>query len=485
MSLTHLTDFPDKLSPMLVKELRQGMRARSFTMMFLTFQAMLAVILLSANVFSATDSAGSFASGVIFTVFTLTALIIQPMRGANALSVEITGNTIEMMVLTRLSAWRIVFGKWIAIVSQTALIVITIIPYLILRYFFGGMILLGEMVFLTLIFLTSMALTAVMVGLSGNTTKIFRVLPIIGIFSLMQAGPLFLFRGGFSNFMDYCTLSNWDSRFAVLSYICFIGYLGWCALSFGTSVIAPVAENHSTIRRLIALGLTCIVAVLGAFDWVDYRILPLIFGIILAPAVITALTEPSIMLPPIYKPFLKRGLPGKVASVVLLPGWPSGVFYSSLLLAISLGGMGLAAALKSYPTFDEEPLIICLAVIGAVLLPALLAANFSKFENKRFTNFIVFLLLLVLFSVVPAIFTNINNHEKYLWLFVWNPLVFIPMMQHSAFMKDQLLTAILIVDFIILILLWLTAFIAFRGYREVFEEAEKGLAEGNTPAPEP
>ena len=479
MSLTHLSDFPDKLSPMLVKELRQGMRARGFTMLFLSFQVMLAVILLSASAVSAGDSAGTFASGVIFTIFTITALIIQPMRGANALSVEITGNTIEMMVLTRLSAWRIVFGKWIAIVSQTALIAITIIPYLILRYFFGGMILLGEMVFLTLIFLTSMALTAVMVGLSGNTTKIFRVLPVIGIFSLMQVGPMFLFRGGFSNFMDYCTLSNWDARFAVLSYVCFISYLGWCALSFGTSVIAPVAENHSTIRRLIALGLTGIVAVLGALDWVDHQVLPLIFSIILAPAVITALTEPSTMLPPIYKPFLKRGLLGKMAGVILLPGWPSGIFYSTVLLAISLGTMAFAAFVKPYPTYDEEALIVCMAVIGAVLLPALLAANFSKSEDKRMTNFIVFLLLLVLFSVVPAIFTNINNHEKYLWLFIWNPLIFIPMMQESAFMKSHLLTAILIVDSIILILLWVSAFIAFRGYREVFAEAERGLTKEN------
>jgi ABC-type polysaccharide/polyol phosphate export permease len=125
---------------------------------------------------------------------------------------------------------------------------------------------------------------------------------------------------------------------------------------------------------------------------------------------------------------------------------------------------------------------MCLAVIGAVLLPALLAANFSKSEDKRMTNFIVFLLLLVLFSVVPAIFTNINNHEKYLWLFIWNPLIFIPMMQESAFMKNQLLTAILIVDSVILILLWVTAFIAFRGYREVFAEAERGLVKENTPA---
>ncbi|HEX7262242.1 MAG TPA: hypothetical protein VF258_10545, partial [Luteolibacter sp.] len=154
--LTHLTDFSDKLSPMLVKELRQGMRARGFTMLFITFQGLLAFILLTASAVSESDSAGSFASGVIFTLFAGAALLVQPMRGMNALSVEIIGNTIEMMVLTRLSAWRIVFGKWIAIVSQTALILITIIPYLILRYFFGGMVLMGELVFLSLIFLTSM-----------------------------------------------------------------------------------------------------------------------------------------------------------------------------------------------------------------------------------------------------------------------------------------------------------------------------------------
>jgi hypothetical protein len=58
MSLTHLTDFSDKLSPMLVKELRQGLRARSFTMLFLIFQLLLGFILLTASAASSMDSAG-------------------------------------------------------------------------------------------------------------------------------------------------------------------------------------------------------------------------------------------------------------------------------------------------------------------------------------------------------------------------------------------------------------------------------------------
>jgi ABC-type transport system involved in multi-copper enzyme maturation permease subunit len=478
--ITHLTDFPDKLSPMLVKELRQGLRARSFTMLFLIFQILLGFILLSSSAASSMDSAGSFASGVIFTMFGIAALFIQPMRGVTALSSEITGNTIEMMALTRLSASRIVLGKWIAIVSQTALILITIIPYLILRYFFGGMILLGELVFLSLIFLTSMALTAVMVGMSGTNAKLARILPVIGFIFMLQIIPAVLFRGGFNNFMSFCTLSDWESRVGILSYLCFITYLGWCALSHGISIIAPAAENHSTLRRLIALGLTCVAVAVGFHPLVDAHVPLLIFGIILAPAVITALTEPSNLLPPIYTPFLKRGLPGRLAAAFLLPGWPAGVFYSILLLAVSTAGFLATARPAISPSEMTEIAIYTLAIVGGILLPALLAANFSKQESKRFTNFLVFLLASVILTIIPAIFANINNHENYLWLFIWNPPIFITMADESSFDKNQLLTAVMIVDFIILALLLATAAIAFRGYREIIKEAESGLA---VPAP--
>ncbi len=483
MSLTHLTDFPDKLSPMLVKELRQGLRARSFTMLFLIFQLLLGFILLSAGAASSSEGAGSFASGVIFTMFSIAVLFIQPMRGVTALSAEITGNTIEMMVLTRLSASRIVFGKWIAIVSQSALILITIIPYLILRYFFGGMILIGEMVFLTLIFLTSMALTAVMVGFSGTNAKLARVLPILGFVFLLQAIPAFLFRGGFNNFMSYCALTDWESRVGILSYVGFITYLGWCALSHGISVIAPAAENHSTIRRWIALGLTCIAVAVGFHHSVDPRVMPVILGIILAPAVITALTEPSILLPPICKPFLKRGVAGRVASLFLFPGWPAGIFYTTLLLAISGAGILLAIRSKSGSSYEIELTIVCLSLTGGVLLPALLAANFSKQESKRFTNFVIFLLTLIILTIIPAIFANMNHHENYLWLFIWNPLIFLTMVDESGFVKSQLLTAAMIVDFIILALLLLTAGIAFRGYRHILQEAEAELVNATAPGP--
>ncbi len=483
--ITHLTDFPDKLSPMLVKELRQGMRARSFTLLFLVFQGLLAFILLTAGSAASSDDAGSFASGVIFTLFAAAALFIQPMRGVSALSSEISSNTIEMMVLTRLSAWRIVFGKWIAIVSQTALILVTIIPYLILRYFFGGMNLAGEMVFLGLLFLTSMALTAIMVGLSGNSTKLVRLLPILGFIVMVSAVPDAMSRGGFKSFVNYCTMSDSESRLVIAAYVVFIVYIGWCALSYGTSVIAPAAENHSTLRRLIALGLVCVTLVIGLHDGVNPNLLVLVFGIILVPAVVTALTETSVLLPPVYKPFLRRGLTGRAAGMVLLPGWPAGVFYTTLLLAISIVGIGIAGSTNSTFNPVEQTMVAIsgLGCLGGILLAALLAAVFSRQESKRLTNFMVFLLASILLAVIPMILASINNHEKSLWFFIWNPPVSLFMTNSSSFIKSEVLAAVVIVDAIILAMLLVTAGSAFRGYRKGIEEAEAELANSAVPVP--
>jgi len=475
MPVTFLTDFSDKLSPMLVKELRQGMRARSFTMLFLGFQILMAFILLTTGASFDSDNAGAASSGIIFTLFSIAVLGIQPMRGASALSSEITANTIEMMVLTRLSAWRIVFGKWIAIVGQSALILTTIIPYLILRYFFGGMNLLGEMVFLVLIFLTSMALTAVMVGLSATSTKLARALPVVGFILLMNVVPDYLFRRGLGSGMAFFALSDWNSRIVVFSYVVFIAYLGWCSLSNGTSAIAPAAENHSTIRRLVALVLAVIVCVAGHHPYLEPELVMAFLAFILAPAFITALTEPAIILPPVCQPFLKRGLPGKLAAAFLLPGWPTGVFFTLLLAVISVGGI-VGAALPSPPSdFDPELMVAYLGCFGSLLLPALLAAHYSKQEKKRFTNFMLFLVASLVLMVCLMMVAGINDSEEILWLFIWNPPVLLAMLSFSRFDDHDLALAAGAVDLVLMALLLGKALLGYRDYLRVFRESEIGM----------
>jgi hypothetical protein len=369
--VTHLSDFPDRLSPMLVKELRQGLRAKTFIVLFLALQIFLGVMLLSASASSTSDHVGSVISGIIFIFFAVAVLIVQPLRGTGALSTEVKSNTIDMMVLTRLSAWRIVYGKWVAIVGQSALLFTTIIPYLILRYFFGGMNLFAEIVCLVLIFLTSMALTAVTVGLSGCNSVIVRaLLPVFGLpIALWMMMVMFLFRGmgGSGNFMDFFSLDTTESRIGATAYVLCLAYIGGSLLSLGASLIAPAAENHSILRRLVSLGLLLALLVLWMFDAFDENVLGVMTLVISPLAIIIALTESAQLVQPVCKPFVKRGPIGKAVGWLLYPCWESGVLFA-ILTALTSIAIIFGITMQGYRNTEEA--VVILSIAGGMFFPA-------------------------------------------------------------------------------------------------------------------
>ncbi len=375
----HLSDFPDRLSPMLVKELRQGLRTKSFIAVFLTLQALLGIILLTASAAATSDHAGSSISNIIFVFFSIAVLIIQPLRGIGALSSEVKGNTIDMMVLTRLSAWRIVTGKWFAIISQSALIMVTVIPYLILRYFFGGMNLLGEIVLLGMIFFSSAALTAVTVGLSASNSVILRsVLPIVGLPIGAYILLMFLtFGGGVEDLVAFCALESKESWIGLPMFLATATYLGFFFLSTGTSLIATYAENHSTLRRLIALGVALVAAFLCSLSFTDYQVIPFVFAFILAPVFAISLTEFAPLVSPVYRRFSKLGFLGKTAGFFLFPGWPSGVFFCAFITLVAV----IPFMLNPGSTYNEDYIISSLACLGTLLFPAVLV-NLLRMKGR-------------------------------------------------------------------------------------------------------
>ena len=83
------TDFADWLSPMLVKELRQGMRTKLFVSTFLILQGlmMFSVILGLLTIGFSSDS--SLSTGFFWTVISLPVLCILPFSGLGAVSNEI------------------------------------------------------------------------------------------------------------------------------------------------------------------------------------------------------------------------------------------------------------------------------------------------------------------------------------------------------------------------------------------------------------
>lgn len=463
MKIAFPDDFSDRLSPMLVKELRQGLRTRAFIGVFLTLQIILGIILLGAGTTSTSDQAGDTISGIIFVFFSIAVLIIQPLRGMGALSSEIKGNTIDMMVLTRLSAWRIVAGKWSAIVSQSALMMITIIPYLILRYFFGGMNLVGEIVLILLIFISSATLTAITVGLSASTSVILRsIIPILAVpFGTYALFGILVFSriGGGGSFLDFFSLETQESRITISIFVASCLYYGFFLLSIGTTLIAPLADNYSTFRRLVAFIVTSVATILCVIYVDEIEGLMAIFSLIFTPIFTISLTEFNILVPPVVNKFHRHGFLGKLFGIFLLPGWASGVFFCYVLLAIASISFGYV----TIPSYNEELVTITIAMVGSLIFPALLVYFFKMQGPARVSNYILLSAAIGIVSLTLVAISESLSNAGFLWLFIWLPPVSMIMVENHRIDEDAVLISTALINIVYLVAFFV---LAIRQYRD-------------------
>jgi hypothetical protein len=418
--LRELADFHDRLSPMLVKELRQGLRAKTFISVFLALQGFLAFILLiaAASASTSNDDGGGSISKVIFFFFSIAALIVQPLRGIGALHTEIKGNTIELMVMTRLNSWRIVLGKWVSLVSQTGLLFVAVVPYLILRYFFGGMQLFSELLALGMVLFLSGVLTAVTVGLSAVPSILIRGL-------LPLAGSAFVLRGiieatsgdRFGYVVHTFGLQSSEDRWRFFGIVVWGAYFAWLLLGLATSLIAPAAENHSTLRRLVTLGTLLLAGVVTALTHLSAKGIVLTLTVAVAPPVILALSESFYLLPPVCTPFLKKGQVGKLAGRFLYPGWPAGTLFSlgAVLLA---GGIYLFAGKSAY---HPEATILLLTTAGTLFFPATVIGLMHKRVKNRFPAYLAVMLISIIVPLVAFTISASMPSREFLWAFCWLP----------------------------------------------------------------
>lgn len=440
-----LSDFPERLSPMLVKELRQGLRARSFVVLFLVLQGLLGLILLSAVSADTSGGVGGSVSGIIFFFVSVALLVFQPLRGVSALAGEIKANTMEIMVLTRLSAWRITLGKWSAIVSQSALIVAAIIPYLILRYFLGGMQLFAELLILAVIFIVSGMLTAIAVGLSANRHLVLRaIFPLalvpMGLWTIGMI--LFASSRGLSSLADFFSLATPESRAAIGSIVFFAIYLGWLALDMGASLIAPISENRATPRRCVLLALLVPGLWLVGHPAIEEEVQAVLIGLLLAPFIIITLAEPVHATEPMVASFTRRGLVGRLAALFLYPGWAAGAIFSTAVAGAAIGvhllRHGAAGSMHAYgfghttlspmlaTSYHEEVVTIC-STFGSLIFPAVLLVIFGKRITHRFSAYLLLLLSSGILLGLVSLIAEAMDQERLLYLFIWLPSAALPL----------------------------------------------------------
>src|SRR6185436_10235188 len=123
-SIARRVDFPTWLPAMLVKELRQGLRARGFVGTLVGFQVVMTLFTVFAIAGGTGSSSFEILQGAYWAMLNLQLLLITPIRAMAGLQAELETRSIDLLLLTRLTAWRVVLGKWCSLLVQAALLVI-------------------------------------------------------------------------------------------------------------------------------------------------------------------------------------------------------------------------------------------------------------------------------------------------------------------------------------------------------------------------
>lgn len=372
-------DFPGWVPPMLVKELRQGLRQRGFVGGLIVAQAALVIMFISGFV---TDVGGNSSRGMIDGMFWaamfVTLILLGPLRALSGLSAELDARTMDLLLLTRLDAWRIVWGKWVSLMAQTLLILVTLLPYAVVRYFFGSVDLIGD--FQTIIAFLGIGafLTGLGLWLSGLHRALRFLIIILGvIFSFSALGTIMSrhfmgFGGGFFSGMSSVGVSPW-----LMFFVSFWGVavaLLYC-LMMAVRWFAPQAENHAIGPRLLPLALLVPPLAFALFGH-NEPAAGFTFLWIFVTAAVGAIELASTR--EVMTVHLRGwlGRPGwrRVVGAGLLPGWPStALWLAAMIVPMVAGWMIVDAVITEDLRSAAAPWLGMLAWAGLVF-PILLVS---------------------------------------------------------------------------------------------------------------
>ena len=134
-------DFPDWLSPLTVKELRQGLRSKSFLVTFLLAQLGMSLLTVGGTIQEMmlqnspqiiSPFAEEFPATMKATLFMLLVCGLLPLRSWFAMREEGKGGCLELVILAGSNPQRLVMGKWTAHLLLMLVLSLSALPYNIL-----------------------------------------------------------------------------------------------------------------------------------------------------------------------------------------------------------------------------------------------------------------------------------------------------------------------------------------------------------------
>ncbi len=365
--------YPDFFNPILVKELRQGLRSRAYVLILLLSQLVAAffnlLCALADQSWRSAEQSGVIGTG-IFAIF----VVALPLLSLNAVGGEITGDTLGLVRLSSLDGWRVLYGKWCARVAETLLLAVGLLPHFLLRFFLGGTEIGGDLSFLAVCLLASVVFTAAALACSVQRNWILRLILLAGI----VAGVLF------SNWLIFVmqAMGMAGGSTYLLSSLkpALLAGPGALLISLPVNLVAVLALLLWAAERL-ALSPVTFQPRMRLFSVAGWIIAPAAFLLdcwlngmsanFSGPPVFFFLTLPLPMITLLValhgfwsEPPSQAARPSGLARLwCFRPGWPGGIWFVCLLLLITYG-----AAVLLTVTLVPGP--IPASTVNSLLFPA-------------------------------------------------------------------------------------------------------------------
>lgn len=213
----------ERLNPMLVKEVRQAIRGRTFRSSFLMILVIAAIISATAltridpdNEFSLSRSGPNFFFP-LFLLFMFCCLVVVPVQANRTMAAERDEKTFDALIISGLRPSQIVSGKWLSAAVTKLLFLTSLLPFFATASTLYGLDLLMAFTVILLAFFGGLVLSllGIMMACLANNRTMAALLQMLFLaacgLSLMGlgsfAGSLFFgFGAGFSSTGEFVTV---------------------------------------------------------------------------------------------------------------------------------------------------------------------------------------------------------------------------------------------------------------------------------------
>jgi hypothetical protein len=413
-------DFPSWVPAVLVKELRQGLHTKGFFAIVILFHAVMVVamtttvIALPGATAAARAAAADTSNTFFWTLLAVMLLLVLPARALVGLRAEVDSRTLDLLVLTHLSAWRIVLGKWASLVAQGFLLLVSMLPYGFVRYFAGSVDLADDAFRCGLLLSACGLLTAAALWCSGLPRM--AAIPIVILIGYGTGMPAFRSAAGAVAYAGPLSFAADSPGLAVFDGLLLLFFF----LLGAVRRIAAPAENYAFFSRLLALPAFVpvpIYALLGKAELARYQ-----FGFATCILIVVAAMEIASVRLPMgihWRTWAKRGGPGRLLAPLFQPGWQS-AFAFALLTGLAVCALVWWGGLYS-PGERVSFLRLALLVAGGLAFPVALRAYLARKGENTGTVYGLAIGGLGLIAAVTSVFSNAPLMPRW-WLEVASTL---------------------------------------------------------------